>query len=168
MKRTAKTLIRSAQSDQSLRWAHTHFVRFVMSRLTYSQPLSTRRNMYVLGFETFYGQSKSRFLVFVADHICIHTDRLPPVRTIRAHTYKVRQYALFINDDLTKRLENPDCPYLNNFCVFQVSFKCSFCTKYECDTYRQESSTKISAHSHVKHEKVHAHGDCWKLQVHSI
>ena len=35
--RTAKTLIRlggcNAQSDQSLRWAHTHFFGFVMSRL---------------------------------------------------------------------------------------------------------------------------------------
>ena len=32
--RTAKTLIRlaDAQADLSLRWAHTHFVGFVMSR----------------------------------------------------------------------------------------------------------------------------------------
>ena len=26
---------------------------------------------------------------------------------------------------------------------------------------------KISTNSHVKHEKVHVHGDCRKLQVHS-
>ena len=35
--RTAKTLIdwADAQADLSLRWAHTHFVGFVMSRLNY-------------------------------------------------------------------------------------------------------------------------------------
>ena len=34
--RTAKTLIRlgGCQSDLSLRWEHTHFVGFVISRLT--------------------------------------------------------------------------------------------------------------------------------------
>ena len=30
---TAKTLIADAQADLSLRWAHTHFVGFVMRRL---------------------------------------------------------------------------------------------------------------------------------------
>ena len=31
--RTAKTLIRLAHADLSLRWAHSHFVGFVMRRL---------------------------------------------------------------------------------------------------------------------------------------
>ena len=37
IERTAKTLIRlaDAQADLSLRWAHSHFVGFVMSRLIY-------------------------------------------------------------------------------------------------------------------------------------
>ena len=34
--RTAKSLIRlDAQADLSLRWTHSHFISFVMSRLTY-------------------------------------------------------------------------------------------------------------------------------------
>ena len=35
--RTAKTLIRLAdvQADPKLRWAHTHFVGFIMSRLNF-------------------------------------------------------------------------------------------------------------------------------------
>ena len=38
--RTAKTLIRlgGSQVDLSLRWAHTHFIGFVMSRLIYTSP----------------------------------------------------------------------------------------------------------------------------------
>ena len=47
--------------------------------------------------------------------------------------------------------------------INQVSFKCSFCTLYEFDTYKHESSNKISTNWHVKHEKVHACGDCRKI-----
>ena len=43
--RTAKTLIRlgGAQADLSLRWAHSHFVVFVMSRLTLIQELGSTK-----------------------------------------------------------------------------------------------------------------------------
>ena len=42
IERTAKTLIRLAQSDLSLRWAHSHFVGFVMKRLRYLEQTNKR------------------------------------------------------------------------------------------------------------------------------
>ena len=44
--RTAKTLVRLAdsQADLSLRWAHTHFVGFVMLRLILFEPPHDKTN----------------------------------------------------------------------------------------------------------------------------
>ena len=70
--RTAKTLINwaNAQADLSLRWAHTHFVGFVMSRLI-SQANDCRGHTPTVEIITALNQCTERHFLFTSQVLYI-------------------------------------------------------------------------------------------------